>query len=133
MSTIIQKQYETAKEILKSVEYSFDYYKTCEKTQEQFHEFYNIATSLLTIVGGVRVAGNVYQTTRDFDIQIIDYCRQMFAAYETELMQAGLVPSKWEQILADVLPTEPVIDIKYTAEQETQMWYEHMKQLDTKF
>jgi GH35 family endo-1,4-beta-xylanase len=130
MSTIIQKQYETAKEILKSAEFNFNFYKTCGKTQEQFDYFYNIATSLLTIVGGVYVAGKVNQSTRDYNIEIINHCRQMFAAYEAELMQAGLIPSKWEQILADVEPTEPAIEIEYTAEQEAQMWYEHQKQMD---
>jgi GH35 family endo-1,4-beta-xylanase len=130
MSTIIQKQYETAKEILKSAEFYFNFYKTCGKTQEQFDEFYTIATSLLTIVGGVYVAGKVYQSTRDYNIEIIGHCRQMFAAYEAELMQAGLIPSKWEQILADVEPTEPAETIEYTAEQEAQMWHEHMKQMD---
>ena len=130
MSTIIQKQYETAKEILKSAEFNFNFYKTCGKTQEQFDEFYTIATSLLTIVGGVYVAGKVYQSTRDYNIEIINHCRQMFAAYEAELMQAGLIPSKWEQILADVEPTEPAETIEYSVEQEAQMWYEHMKQFD---
>jgi GH35 family endo-1,4-beta-xylanase len=130
MSTIIQKQYETAKEILKSAEFNFNFYKTCGKTQEQFDYFYNIATSLLTIVGGVYVAGKVYQSTRDYNIEIIDHCRKMFAAYEAELMQAGLIPSKWEQILADVEPTEPAETIKYSADQEAQMWYEHQKQID---
>lgn len=130
MSTIIQKQYETAKEILKSAEFNFNFYKTCDKTQEQFDKFYTIATSLLTIVGGVYVAGKVYQSTRDYNIEIINHCRQMFAAYETELMQAGLIPSKWEQILADVEPTEPAETIEYSAEQEAQMWYEHQKQMD---
>jgi hypothetical protein len=135
MSTIIQKQYETAKEILKSAEFNFNFYKTCGKSQQDFDHFYKIATSLLTIVGGVSVAGQVYQSTRDYNIEIIDHCRLMFAAYEAELMQAGLIPSKWEQILADVEPTEPAETIKYSAEQEVQMWYEHMKQYDydTKF
>lgn len=130
MSTIIQKQYETAKEILKSAELNFSFYKTCDKTQEQFDKFYNIATSLLTIVGGVYVAGKVYQSTRDYNIEIINHCRQMFAAYEAELMKAGLIPSLWEQILVDVEPTEPAVQIEYTEEQECQMWYEHMKQFD---
>lgn len=130
MSKIIQKQYETAKEILKSAEFNFNFYKTCGKTQEQFDYFYNIATSLLTIVGGVYVAGKVYQSTRDYNIEIINHCRQMFAAYEAELMQAGLIPSKWEQILADVEPTEPAETIEYSAEQEAQMWHEHQKQMD---
>ena len=132
MSTIIQKQYETAKEILKSAEFNLNFYKTCDKTQEQFDKFYTIATSLLTIVGGVYVAGKVYQSTRDYNIEIIDHCRQMFAAYEAELMKAGLVPSKWEQILADI--DDAIVSIKqhteYTEEQEAQMWYEHMKQFD---
>jgi len=127
MSTIIQKQYETAKEILKSAEFNFNFYKTCDKTQEHFDKFYTIATSLLTIVGGVYVAGKVYQSTRDYNIEIIDHCHQMFAAYEAELMQAGLIPSKWEQILADVEPTEPAIEIEYTEQQEAQIWYDQIK------
>ena len=132
MSTIIQKQYETAKEILKSAEFNLNFYKTCDKTQEQFDKFYTIATSLLTIVGGVYVAGKVYQSTRDYNIEIIDHCRQMFAAYEAELMKAGLIPSKWEQILADI--DDAIVSIKqhteYTEEQEAQMWHEHQKQMD---
>ena len=39
MSTIIKKQYETAKEILKSAEFNLNFYKTCDKTQEQFDNF----------------------------------------------------------------------------------------------
>lgn len=130
MSTIIEKQYETAKQILKSAEFYFKYYKTCGQNQKDFDYFYHIATSLLTIVGGVIVGGQVHQAARDFNIEVIDHCRQMFAAYEAELIQAGLIPSKWEQILADVEPTEPVEVIEYTAQQETQMWHEHTKQFD---
>lgn len=130
MSTIIKKQYETAKEILKSAEFNYNFYKTCGKSQEDFDRFYKIATSLLTIVGGVYVAGQVYQEARDYNIEIINHCRKMFAAYEAELMQAGLIPSKWEQILADVEPTEPAVQIEYTEEQKAQMWYEYQKQMD---
>jgi hypothetical protein len=68
---------------------------------------------------------------RKWGIEIIDECRQMFAAYEAELMQAGLIPSKWEQILADI--DDAIVSIKqhteYTEEQEAQMWYEHQKQM----
>ena len=130
MSTIIQKQYETAKQILSAVEMNFRSYEICGRTQKDFDYFYDIATSLLTIVGNVHVGTKVCQAQRENGVSIIDECRQMFAAYETELMKAGLVPSKWEQILADVEPTEPAETIKYSAEQEAQMWHEHMKQFD---
>jgi len=130
MSTIIKKQYETAKQLLKAVEFCCKYYETCGKTQKDFDYFYNNATSLLTILGHVHVGMSVMQGERASGLSIIDDCRQRFAAYEAELMQAGLIPSKWEQILADVEPIEPVIPPVYTEEQEAQMWYEHMKQMD---
>jgi hypothetical protein len=130
MSTIIQKQYETAKQILSAVEMNFRSYEICGRTQKDFDYFYDIATSLLTIVGNVHIGTKVCQAQRENGVSIIDECRQMFAAYEAELMQAGLIPSKWEQILADVEPTDPAIEIEYSAEQEAQMWYEHMKQFD---
>jgi hypothetical protein len=128
MSTIIQKQYETAKQLLKTVEFCLRYYEKCGKTQKDFDYFYNNVTSLLTIFGHVHVGMSVIQGERASDTSIIDDCRQRFAAYEAELMQAGLIASKWEQILADVEPTEPSETIEYSAEQEAQMWYEHMKQ-----
>ena len=130
MSTIIQKQYETAKQILSAVEMNFRSYEICGRTQKDFDYFYDIATSLLTIVGNVHIGTKVCQAQRENGVSIIDECRQMFAAYEAELMKAGLIPSKWEQILADVEPTEPSEAIEYSAEQEAQMWYEHMKQFD---
>ena len=130
MSTIIQKQYETAKQILSAVEMNFRSYEICGRTQKDFDYFYDIATSLLTIVGNVHIGTKVCQAQRENGVSIIDECRQMFAAYEAELMKAGLVHSKWEQILADVEPTEPAETIKYSAEQEAQMWHEHMKQFD---
>ena len=130
MSTIIQKQYETAKQILSAVEMNFRSYEICGRTQKDFDYFYDIATSLLTIVGNVHIGTKVCQAQRENGVSIIDECRQMFAAYEAELMQAGLIPSKWEQILADVEPTEPAETIEYTEEQEAQMWHEHQKQMD---
>ncbi len=130
MSTIIQKQYETAKELLKAVERNFKYYEICGRTQKDFDYFYNSVTSLLTILGDVYVCGQVGQAEREIGVSIMDNCKQKFAAYEAELMQAGLIPSKWEQILADVEPTEPAEQIEYTAEQEAQMWHEHQKQMD---
>ena len=54
----------------------------------------------------------------------------MFAAYEAELKAAGLIGQTWEEILADVEPTEPAEQIEYTEEQKAQMWYEHQKQMD---
>jgi hypothetical protein len=130
MTTIIQKQYETAKELLKAVERNCKYYEIFGRTQKDFDYFYNSVTSLLTILGDVYVCGQVGQAERESGVSIMDNCKQKFAAYEAELMQAGLIPSKWEQILADVEPTEPAVQIKYTEEQEAQMWHEHMKQMD---
>jgi hypothetical protein len=130
MSTIIKKQYETAKQLLKTVEFCCRYYEKCGKTQKDFDYFYNNATSLLTIFGHVHVGISVIQGERASGTSIIDDCRQRFAAYEAELMHAGLISSKWEQILADVEPTEPAVQIEYTEEQEAQMWYEHQKQID---
>jgi hypothetical protein len=36
MSTIIQKQYETAKQILSAVEMNFRSYEICDRTQKDF-------------------------------------------------------------------------------------------------
>ena len=60
----------------------------------------------------------------------MDNCKQKFAAYEAELMQAGLIGQTWEEILADVEQSEPAEEIEYTEEQKAQMWYEHQKQID---
>jgi hypothetical protein len=132
MSTIIQKQYETAKELLKAVERNFKYYEICGRTQKDFDYFYNSVTSLLTILGDVYVCGQVGQAERESGVSIMDNCKQKFAAYEAELMQAGLIPSKWEQILADI--DDAIVSIKqhteYTEDQKAQMWYEHQKQID---
>lgn len=130
MSTIIKKQYETAKQLLEVVERNYNLYELLKQDRD-WADFYNMATCLMTIVGGVTVYSvAVMQGQRASGLSIIDDCRQRFAAYEAELMQAGLIPSKWEQILADVEPIEPVIPPVYTEEQEAQMWYEHMKQMD---
>lgn len=130
MSTIIKKQYETAKELLKAVERNSKFYETFGRTQKDFDYFYNSVTSLLTILGDVYVCGQVGQSQRESGLSIMDNCKQKFAAYEAELVQAGLIGKTWEQILADVEPTEPVQTIEYSAEQEAQMWYEYQKQFD---
>jgi len=130
MSTIIKKQYETAKQLLAVVERNYNLYELLKQDRD-WADFYNMATCLMTIVGDVYVCSvAVMQGQRASGLQIIDDCRQRFAAYEAELMHAGLIPSKWEQILADVEPTEPAEAIEYSAEQESQMWYEHQKQMD---
>lgn len=130
MSAIIKKQYETAKELLKAVERNSKFYETFGRTQKDFDYFYNSVTSLLTIVGDVYVCGQVGQAQRESGVSIMDNCRQKFAAYEAELKTLGLIGKTWEQILADVEPTEPVEIIEYTEEQKAQMWYEHQKQFD---
>jgi len=130
MSTIIKKQYETAKELLKAVERNCRYYETCGRTQKDFDYFYNSVTSLLTILGDVYVCGQVGQAQRESGVSIMDNCKQKFAAYEAELKAAGLIGQTWEEILADVEPTEPAEEIEYTEEQKAQMWYEHQKQMD---
>lgn len=131
MSTIIKKQYETAKELLKSADYHLYYYENIDRSDKNFDKFFNTVTSLLTIVGGVQVGySRVLQEDRDNGLNIVDNYRQKFAAYEAELMQAGLIGQTWEEILADVEPTEPAEQIEYTEEQKAQMWYEHQKQMD---
>lgn len=129
MSTIIKTQYETAKQLLKAAEQNLRLYDLLND-DKRWEDFYNMATSLLTIVGGVDAYSfSIVQKTRPAGVSIIDDCRQRFAAYESELIKAGLIPSVWEQILADVEQTEPVQQIEYTDEQKAQMWYEHQKQI----
>lgn len=91
MSTILKKQYETAKQLLKTVEFCYRYYENCGKTQKDFDYFYNNATSLLIIFGEVHVNMTVMQKQREEGVSIIDLCRQKFAAYEAELKSLGLL------------------------------------------
>ena len=129
MITIIQNQYETAKQLLALCEFNLKCVQAFN-AQKDFDIYYNNVSSLLTIVGGVSVFSKVIQDVRGTRLSMIEDCRQRFAAYEAELMQAGLLLSRWEQILSDVEPTEPADHIEYTEEQEAQMWHEHQKQMD---
>lgn len=94
MSTIIKKQYETAKELLKAVEFNFRSYEICGRTQKDFDYFYDMATSLFTIVGNIHIGMKVCQAQRESGVSIIDECRQKFAAYEAELKALGLIDNK---------------------------------------
>ena len=127
MNTIIQNQYETAKQLLALCEfnlkcvYSFNTQKDCDK-------YYNNVTSSLTIVGNVCIYSKVVQEVRQEGVSMIEECRQRFAAYEAELEQAGLILSEWERILSDVEPTEPVYHIEYTENEKCEMWAEYKAQ-----
>ena len=91
-----------------------------------FDIFFNNVSSLLTIIGGVSVFSKVIQDVRGTRLSMIEDCRNRFAAYEAELMQAGLLLSRWEQILSDVEPTEPVQEIEYTENEKCEMWAEYI-------
>jgi hypothetical protein len=127
MSTIIQNQYETAKQLLALCEFNLKCVQAFN-TQKDFDIFYNNVSSLLTIVGGVSVFSKVIQDVRGTRLSMIEDCRNRFAAYEAELMQAGLLLSRWEQILADVEPTEQADHIEYTENEKCEMWAEYKAQ-----
>jgi hypothetical protein len=127
MSAIIKSQYETAKKLLALCEFNLRFYYEVDDSSKYFDIYYNNCTSLLTIVGGIVVHSTVLQDVRESRLSIIDNCRNRFAAYEAELLEAGLITSEWEKILADVEEsTEPVEQI-YTDDQKAQMWYDHVK------
>jgi hypothetical protein len=125
MITIIQNQYETAKQLLALCEFNLKCVQAFN-AQKDFDIYYNNVSSLLTIVGGVSVFSKVVQDVRGTRLSMIEECRQRFAAYEAELMQAGLLLSRWEQILSDVEPTEPVQEIEYTENEKCEMWAEYI-------
>ena len=127
MSTIIQNQYETAKQLLALCEFNLKCVHSFN-TQKDFDKYYNNVTSLLTIVGDVCICSKVVQEVREKGVSMIEECRQRFAAYEAELMQAGLLLSRWEQILSDVEPTEPADHIEYTENEKCEMWAEYKSQ-----
>jgi hypothetical protein len=127
MSTIIQNQYETAKKLLALCEFNLKCVQAFN-TQKDFDRYYNNVTSLLTIVGDVCICSKVVQEVREEGVSMIEECRQRFAAYEAELMQAGLILSRWEQILSDVEPTEPADHIEYTDNEKCEMWAEYKSQ-----
>ena len=126
--TIIQNQYETAKKLLALCEFNLKYWDTFGRTQKDFDIFYNNVTSLLTITGDVYISSMVMQNVRKSRLSMIEDCRNRFAAYEAELMQAGLILSRWEQILSDVEPTEPADHIEYTDNEKCEMWAEYKSQ-----
>ena len=131
MSTIIKKQYETAKELLKAADYQLYYYQNIDRSDKNFERLFNTIISLLTITGGVQVGySRVLLEETKSGLSIVDNYRQKFAAYEAELKAAGLIGQTWEEILADVEHSEPAEQIEYTEEQKAQMWYEHQKQMD---
>jgi len=131
MSTIIKKQYETAKELLKAADYNLYCYENIDRSDKNFERLFNTIISLLTITGGVQVGySRVLLDERENGLSIVDNYRQKFAAYEAELKAAGLIGQTWEEILADVEQSEPAEQIEYTEEQKAQMWYEHQKQMD---
>jgi hypothetical protein len=125
MITIIQNQYETAKELLALCEFNLKCVQAFN-AQKDFDIYYNNVSSLLTIVGGVSVFSKVVHDVRGTRLSMIEECRQRFAAYEAELMKAGLILSRWEQILSDVEPTEPVQEIEYTENEKCEMWAEYI-------
>ena len=128
MSTIIQNQYETAKKLLALCEFNLKCWDTFGRTQKDFDSFYSNVTSLLTITGDVSVCSKVVQEVRKSRLSMIEDCRNRFAAYEAELMQAGIILSEWEQILADVEPTETAEAIEYTDNEKCEMWAEYKAQ-----
>lgn len=95
MSTIIKKQYETAKQILARAEFNLNYYDKVSNLQKDWDNFYNMVTSFLTIIGEVEVSTNqVVQGRRESGVSIIENCRQKFTEYEAELKAAGLIDNK---------------------------------------
>lgn len=95
MSAIIKKQYETAKQLLKSADYHFYYYENIDRSDKNFDKFFSTVTSLLTIIGGVEVAySRVLQEDRNNGLNIVDNYRQKFAEYEAELKALGLIDNK---------------------------------------
>ena len=127
MNTIIQKQYETAKQLLALCEFNLKCVQAFN-AQKDFDTYYNNVTSLLTIVGGVSIFSKAIQDVRGTRLSMIEECRQRFAAYEAELEQGGLIFSEWERILSDIEPTEPIHEIEYTDNQKCEMWAEYKAQ-----
>lgn len=131
MSTIIKKQYETAKILLENAERTYNYYILMGSRAKDFDPFYEVALSLFTIVGGVNVYNyGVMLKSNDTGLMLIELCRNRFADYEQELKKSGLLDLTFEELLEQreepAAREEPV----YTEEQKCQMWYEHQKQYD---
>lgn len=94
MSAIIKKQYETAKQLLKSVENCFLAYEIFGLDQS-WSDFSNMSKYLLAIIDDVDVCQSVvFLPKREEGVTLIDNCRQKFAAYEAELKALGLIDNK---------------------------------------
>lgn len=94
MSAIIKKQYETAKQLLKSVENCFTAYEVFGLDQN-WSDFVSMSKYLLTIIDNVEVYQSViFLSEREEGLTLIDNCRQKFAAYEAELKALGLIDNK---------------------------------------
>ena len=130
MSAIIKKQYQTAKQILSTLEVIYVERKRNPNFENWkiFQEMYNY---FKVIVGEVQVG---YYTVLPYglpeNMDYIGHANKMFLRYEAELKASGLLDLTFEEILEQreepAARQEPV----YTEEQKCQMWYEHQKQYD---
>ena len=130
MSAIIKKQYQTAKQILSTLEVIFEERKR-NPNFENWKIFQEMYGYFKLIVGEVQVG---YYTVLPYglpeNMDYIGHANKMFLRYEAELKASGLLDLTFEEILEQreepAAREEPV----YTEEQKCQMWYEHQKQYD---
>jgi len=108
MSAIIKKQYETAKQLLKSTENCFLAYELYGLDQS-WSDFVNMSKYLLTIIDNVDVYQSVvFLAKREEGLTLIDNCRQKFAAYEAELKALGLIDNKPKMKNEDVYSMQKI-------------------------
>jgi hypothetical protein len=130
MSAIIKKQYQTAKQILSTLEVIFEERKR-NPNFENWKIFQDMYGYFKLIVGEVQVG---YYTVLPYglpeNMDYIGHANKMFLRYEAELKASGLLDLTFEEILEQreepAARQEPV----YTDEQKCQMWYERQKQMD---
>lgn len=130
MSAIIKKQYQTAKQILSTLEVIFEERKRYPN-YENWKIFQDMYNYFKVIVGEVQVG---YYTVLPYglpeNMDYIGHSKKMFLRYEAELKASGLLDLTFEEILEQREETAAREEPVYTEEQKCQMWYEHQKQMD---
>lgn len=130
MSAIIKKQYQTAKQILSTLEVIFEERKR-NPNFENWKIFQDMYGYFKLIVGEVQVG---YYTVLPYglpeNMDYIGHANKMFLRYEAELKASGLLDLTFEEILEQREEPAAIQEPVYTEEQKCRMWYEHQKQMD---
>lgn len=136
MSAIIKNQYNAVKEIVNQIEVLYKEYDN-NPSDKNFNHFCKMFDYFLLITGNVTVGyySVISNAMTPSGKSHLDWCKELFQQYESDLKKSGLLKPSFEDILSDVEDITPVETIEYTEEQKLSMWYENQKQYeyDTQF